>query len=231
MEYGYSILMGIFAGALLLYAGLAVIFKDYKMIPIRARQSVKPKNEKVYMKQFAKVIALVSLSPALSAIAGLWNMAAAVVVLIASAIFFIFLGTKIVKNDENSDTEKNVAEPGKAASVTFINEVEEADIWILPQTEKILKTTLWGKATIAKLKRGDNKKALLNTTENKKYIIRIIDVDSAYYAADDFVLDDNYVIRFYTNDSKYDSALEVFDEKGNISASKTDAFEGVLGAN
>ena len=223
--------MGIFAGALLLYAGLAVIFKDYKMIPIRARQSVKPKNEKVYMKQFAKVIALVSLSPALSAIAGLWNMAAAVVVLIASAIFFIFLGTKIVKNDENSDTEKNVAEPGKAASVTFINEVEEADIWILPQTEKILKTTLWGKATIAKLKRGDNKKALLNTTENKKYIIRIIDVDSAYYAADDFVLDDNYVIRFYTSDSKYDSALEVFDEKGNISASKADAFEGVLGAN
>ena len=33
MEYGYSILMGIFAGALLLYAGLMALTKDYKMLP------------------------------------------------------------------------------------------------------------------------------------------------------------------------------------------------------
>ena len=36
MEYGYSILMGIFAGALLLYAGLMALTKDYKMLPYRA---------------------------------------------------------------------------------------------------------------------------------------------------------------------------------------------------
>ena len=98
MGYGYSILMGIFAGALLLYAGLMALFKDYKMIPLRTRQSFKPKNEKVYMTQLAKVIALVACSPALSAIAGLWNMIAALVVLIAAGIVFIWLGTKIVKN-------------------------------------------------------------------------------------------------------------------------------------
>ena len=100
MEYGYSIIMGIFSGALLLYAGLMAIFKDYKMIPLRARQSVKPKNEKKYMAQFAKSIALVALAPALSAVAGLWNMIAAVVLLIAAAVFFIWLGAKIVKNEK-----------------------------------------------------------------------------------------------------------------------------------
>ena len=57
MEYGYSILMGIFAGALLLYAGLMALTKDYKMLPYRARTSVKPKNPKKYMTQLAKVIA------------------------------------------------------------------------------------------------------------------------------------------------------------------------------
>ena len=52
MEYGYSILMGIFAGALLLYAGLMALTKDYKMLPYRARTSVKPKNPKFILSLF-----------------------------------------------------------------------------------------------------------------------------------------------------------------------------------
>lgn len=100
MEYGYSVLMAIFSAALLLYAGLMAIFRDYNMIPMRARVSVKPKNEKKYMAQLAKVIALVALSPALSALAGLWNPIAALIVLILSAILFIWLGTKLMKNVE-----------------------------------------------------------------------------------------------------------------------------------
>ena len=100
MEYGYSVLMVIFSAALLLYAGLMAIFRDYRMIPMRARVSVKPKNEKKYMAQLAKVIALVALSPALSALAGLWNPLAGLIVLILSAILFIWLGTKLMKNVE-----------------------------------------------------------------------------------------------------------------------------------
>ena len=100
MEYGYSVLMAIFSAALLFYAGLMAIFRDYKLIPMRARVSVKPKNEKKYMAQLAKVIALVALSPALSALAGLWNLLAGLIVLILSAIFFIWLGTKLMKNVE-----------------------------------------------------------------------------------------------------------------------------------
>lgn len=92
--------MGIFSALLLLYAGLMALFKDYKMLPLRARTSVKPKNEKKYMTQLAKIIALVSLSPALSALAGLWNMLAALIVLIGSAILFIWLGTKLMRNVE-----------------------------------------------------------------------------------------------------------------------------------
>ena len=97
MEYGYSILMGVFAAALLIYAGMMALLKDYKMLPYRARVSVKPKNEKLYMTQLAKVVALVALSPALSALTGLWNMIAALVVLIVSAVLFIWLGTKLMR--------------------------------------------------------------------------------------------------------------------------------------
>ncbi|MBP5208413.1 MAG: hypothetical protein J6330_08150 [Clostridia bacterium] len=100
MEYGYSILMGIFAAAILLYAGLMALTKDYNMLPLRARQSVKPKDPKRYMTQLSKVVALVAASPALSALTGLWNMIAAVIVLIGSMVLFIWIGTKIMKGIE-----------------------------------------------------------------------------------------------------------------------------------
>ena len=100
MEHGYSILMSVFSAAILLYAGLMALTKNYKILPVRATQSVKPKDEKRYMTQLSKVVALVALSPALSALAGLWNMTAALVVLIVSAVLFIWLGTKIMKGVE-----------------------------------------------------------------------------------------------------------------------------------
>lgn len=100
MEYGYSILMGIFAGLILFYSGLMALTKDYRMLPLRARVSVQPKDEKRYMKQLAKVVALVALAPALSALTGLWNIIAALIVLVVSAVVFIWLGTKIMRGVE-----------------------------------------------------------------------------------------------------------------------------------
>lgn len=100
MEYAYSILMGIFAGLILIYAGLMALTKDYKMLPFRSTVSVQPKDEKRYMKQLAKVVAMVALAPALSALTGLWNMIAALIVLIVSAVVFIWLGTKIMRGVE-----------------------------------------------------------------------------------------------------------------------------------
>ena len=52
------------------------------------------------MKQLAKVVALVALAPSLSALTGLWNMIAALIVLVVSAIVFIWLGTKIMRGVE-----------------------------------------------------------------------------------------------------------------------------------
>lgn len=98
MEHAYSIIMAVFGGMLLLYAGLMALTKDYKMLPYRSRASVKPKNSKKYAFQLSKVIALVSVAPILSALIALWNTIVAAVVLIVAVILFIWLGTKIMKN-------------------------------------------------------------------------------------------------------------------------------------
>ena len=52
------------------------------------------------MTQLAKVIALVVISPALSALVGLWNPFVGMIVLILAAIFLIWLGTKLMKDVE-----------------------------------------------------------------------------------------------------------------------------------
>ena len=100
MEHGYSILMAIFAGAILLYAGLMALTGDYKMIPYRSRQSYTPKDPKRYARQLAKVIALVAAAPAVSALVGLLNVPAALAALIVSAVVLIWLGTKLMRGVE-----------------------------------------------------------------------------------------------------------------------------------
>lgn len=122
------------------------------------------------------------------------------------------------------------SESNKTISVTFINDVEKADIWILPQTKENLKTSLWGTATISKLKPGEKKTISINDFEEGRYIVRIIDDDKAFYSANDIVLKENYTIRFKTDETKYEAELVTLDQNGEA-VSKTEAFQGVLGAN
>ena len=100
MENGFPIFMLIFAGAILLYAALMAITKDYKMLPFRARVSVKPKNPEKYMIQLAKIVALVAVMIAAGAVIALWNAAAGAVVMFVGVIAALWCGTKIIKKAE-----------------------------------------------------------------------------------------------------------------------------------
>ena len=116
----------------------------------------------------------------------------------------------------------------KEISVTFVNGVEDADIWILPQTDENLGTTLWGTPTLK-----DSVKDTIGTCRveggAENYIVRIIDKDGAYYAARDFVLQDGRTVRFSTDTDKYNASLAVLDESGSVITKKDGVFEGVLG--
>ncbi len=97
MENGFPIFMFIFAGAILLYAALMAVTKDYKMLPYRARVSVKPKNPEKYMVQLAKIVALVAAMIAAGAAIALWNAAAGAAVMLVGVIAALWCGTKIIK--------------------------------------------------------------------------------------------------------------------------------------
>ncbi len=97
----YSVLMFCFSGALLLYATLIAVTKDYKMIP--RNWAAKPKDPKEYASRFAKIIALVAAAPLLSGIVALfgdegWIMAAAVAALIGGIIAAAVIGVRLMKD-------------------------------------------------------------------------------------------------------------------------------------
>jgi len=116
-------------------------------------------------------------------------------------------------------------------SVTFLNNVEEADIWILPQTEDNPNSSLWGTPTVSKMRVGEQKAVTVSDEGTGRYIVRIIDCDRAIYAASDVVLDDGYTIRFEMEETKYDASITVLDQNGNAAFVKESVFEGVFGAN
>ncbi len=97
MDTGFSVLMFCFSGALLLYAALLAVTKDYMLLPLRARISVKPKNSRAYAFQLSKGVAVAAIAPALGGLAGLWNVTAGLAVTAVSLIICLWLATKIVK--------------------------------------------------------------------------------------------------------------------------------------
>lgn len=128
-------------------------------------------------------------------------------------------------------SSRNSMEYIPSLTVTFRNEVEEADVWLLPQTGENQKTSLWGTPSAAALGVGEAAELSLTNPENAEaWLVKIIDDDKAHYAAQDLKLEDGYTLVFKSEGSKFDAVIEVQDQTGAVIDS-AEAFTGVLGAN
>lgn len=80
-------------------------------------------------------------------------------------------------------------------TVTFRNEVRDADVWILPQTPEILKTTVWGTPTVPKAKRGESRQVPLREPgEGGFHVFRMIDAEGFFHSANGIVLEDGWTL-------------------------------------
>ena len=94
MERAYSILMFCFAGGILLYSLILAIVRSPDLIP--RTYAAKRQTKQKYAIQFAKIIALVSLAPALSGLVGLVAPTVpSLLVLIVAFIFCLRLGIQL----------------------------------------------------------------------------------------------------------------------------------------
>ena len=127
-------------------------------------------------------------------------------------------------------SSQNSMEYIPTVSVSFQNEVEEADVWLLPQTEENRKTSLWGTPSTGALGKGELAElTLTNPGYAEAWLVRIIDRNKAYYSAQDLKLEDGYTVVFKSEGSKFDAVIEVHDASGAVVFS-AEAFTGVLGA-
>ena len=99
MEYGFSILMFCFSGALLLYAGLLAAEKRRPDLLIPRRGSVtKSALTVAYARRLAKIVALCALSPLLTGLVGLTGYyLIAGIVFVVTLAGAIWLGIKITR--------------------------------------------------------------------------------------------------------------------------------------
>ena len=127
------------------------------------------------------------------------------------------------------DGEAQTAAVTEEITVGFVNEVAEADVWVLPQTPENLKTTRGGAATVSGLAAGERQDLRLSRTEQDQvWMVRILDRDHGYYAARDLALEEGYCLEFRSDGDRLQAVLRVLDRDGKEISSQ-EAFVGTLG--
>ncbi len=112
-------------------------------------------------------------------------------------------------------SENSLVDDGSV--VTFRNEVEKTDVWILPDTEENRKLSVWGTATIGGLEKDKSAEVSLFALGGPgQYLVHMITPDEMYFGVSDIKLDAGYTMRFYLADEEYHVwMLEVKDADGN----------------
>ena len=103
-------------------------------------------------------------------------------------------------------------------NITIVNNVYEANIWVLPNTEANRKTTLWGTATAGKVPAGESRQVGIDKPgDNGTYMFRMIDTEHMYYSSENMILEDGWTleIKGKLND---DLKIEVTDKDGTLKA-------------
>lgn len=132
-----------------------------------------------------------------------------------TALIIVFLMAMLIacgcENGEQSNMEIE-----KTKQITFINELNSADVWILPQTEQNLKTTVWGTAIISKADTSESVSAMIpEPSDDGLYIFRMIDTDGYYYSANGLTIEAGWTVKILGEDLN-SVTIEVTDENGAL---------------
>lgn len=122
------------------------------------------------------------------------------------SLFFLFSCKSPKDNNEIANSNE----------VTFINKVNDADVWILTDTEENRKTTLWGTATVSNVKKGESRiSPLCESGDDGHYMFRMIDADGFFYSAGGIVLQKGWTVEI-KGEALQSIIIEVTDENGAL---------------
>lgn len=129
-------------------------------------------------------------------------------------LFLILLGILSISVCACGPKETNVKDKTKETiRFTFTNEIEQADVWIIPDTEENHKTSVWGTATVRGALPGTAYSVEAEKSENGEYLLRMIDTEGMYYESKAFSLADDFAVIIRSAD--WEAELEIIDAEGN----------------
>ena len=138
-------------------------------------------------------------------------MRKALSILLCLVTISLFCGCNTTKESETMMTTAD-------RTITLINSVNEANIWVLPDTEANRKTTLWGTATAGNLQTGSSCQAGIDKPgDDGLYLFRMIDTEHWYYSSENIVLEDGWTLEI-KQESKQVYVIEVTDKEGTLNA-------------
>lgn len=135
------------------------------------------------------------------------------------------------KPEPTSSEEPNPGDdvPSHEITFSFINEAEETDVWILPDTPENRKLSLWGTPTIADIKKDETRKVSLTVPDGTdQFLVHMITPDHMYFGVGGLPLDTDSTLRFYKETDPYLVwYMEVLDADG-ISIGTFEVFGAAL---
>ena len=99
MEHGFSVLMLIFSGAILLYALLMMATGSVHLLPYHVYKTMKKtKDDRVYVRHLGRAVALTAAAPLLGGVAGFFAPPLiTAIITVGSFILLIWLSTRLMK--------------------------------------------------------------------------------------------------------------------------------------
>lgn len=146
--------------------------------------------------------------------------------LLGGMVMLLFGCGKNKKNVEPDSQPSNTVET-PTIEITVLNQINTADIWVIPDIEKNRKTTVWGTATLSKLDVETSTVAYISESSDGMYLIRMIDENQMFYSADAVQLENNQSIVIREDAESRIAIIEVYDAQGT-KISEYEMFAGRL---
>ncbi len=131
-------------------------------------------------------------------------------ILILSAVFLFACAS----GSKTSKVTQEVA-PEETITIGFVNSVQTADVWIIPDTEENRKTSVWGTASVKNAEPEKEYPVSIPRNDGDTYLLRMIDKDHIYYESKSVTLLEGYSLIIYRNEENdRDIRLVVYDSDG-----------------
>ncbi len=137
--------------------------------------------------------------------ADMWIRVVLLILILSSVVLFACAS--------GSRTSKDT--PEETITISFVNSVQRADVWIISDTEKNRKTSVWGTASVKNAEPEKEYSVSIPRNDGDTYLLRMIDKDHIYYESKSVTLLDGYSIIIYSKEENdQDIRLVVYDSDG-----------------